>query len=497
MTALPIATGLWRLRRLKRGARPCASAGPFAFALPQPVGIMASRVSVALHDDLVIPVTFGLLRPVVAMPVDAQGWDPRDVRQALRHELEHVRRKDWAVHLMARVVCSLHWFNPLAWMALRQLRIETERACDDAVLREAESTAYAQQLVTLARRVVTRTPGAVLTMADRSTLTIRVAAVLDASLARGPVGSTSGATILAVAALVTIVLSPLRPTLSAQAAGRTGDPQSPASGPPAASPASERALAFDATSVRPNTSGAAEVRWVFQGGRFTAVNVSVKSLIKSAYGSAPTRPLPDRQISGGPSWLDAERFDVDAVAPESLRRPSANTMTPESLVMLRTLLLDRFGLRVHFEKREQPVYALVRATDDALGPRLRRSTLQCGEPAGTPGAAECGGQVFPGSVTARGVPMAQVASGLERLIPNVDRAVIDRTGLDGRFDFEVTWTPDQLTGPQAVGASGAAADPNGPSLFTALKEQLGLRLEPTRAAVDVLVIDSVQRPTAN
>src|SRR4029077_512611 len=112
------------------------------------------RVEVLSHEEIVAPITCGLLRPAIVLPSDAKDWSDADFRHAIVHELEHVRRVDWLVHLVARFVCAVYWFHPLVWIAWRGLCLESERACDDAVLRGAEQTAYAEQLVGLARRML-------------------------------------------------------------------------------------------------------------------------------------------------------------------------------------------------------------------------------------------------------------------------------------------------------------------------------------------------------
>ena len=261
--------------------------------------------------------------------------------------------------------------------------------------------------------------------------------------------------------------------------------------------------AFEVASVKSNRGGATSVEWRWQNGRLTAVNVTLKMLIATAYGS-PQQPLPDRQIIGGPRWVDSDRYDVLAVEPPA--EPGGGS-TPEGLGRLRTFLEQRFQLKAHFESRDQPIYALVRANGNGtFGQRLRPRTVDCAAvAAGVATGERCGGQIFPGNVSARGITMTQFVSGLARLMPNVDRNVVDRTGLTGTFDLDLSWTPD----PSLVGAGatvmpmpGAPAgvqvppvDPNGPSLFTALQEQLGLRLESTSGPVRVLIIDAVARPS--
>ncbi len=176
-------------------------------------------------------------------------------------------------------------------------------------------------------------------------------------------------------------------------------------------------------------------------------------------------------------------------------------MTASTLGMLRGLLEERFQLRTHFESREQPIYALVLSDENGeLGPQLRRRTVECAAiAAGTATGEPCGGQIVPGRVFSRGVSIPQLVSGLARLMPNVGRLVVDRTGLTGTYDLDLTWTPDQLPSADrnTMPMPTAPIDPNGPSLFTALQEQLGLKLESARGPVPVLMIDSVDLPTAD
>jgi uncharacterized protein (TIGR03435 family) len=253
---------------------------------------------------------------------------------------------------------------------------------------------------------------------------------------------------------------------------------------------------FEVASIKPNQSGTSTIRWTFEGGRFTAVNVTLKALVSSAY-APPQQPLADFQIAGGPRWLDSARFDVTAVAPPDAGRGSG-IPSAAALGMLRTLLEERFQLRTHFEARERAMYALVLNEEGRLGPRLRQRTADCAAVAsGAVKGDPCGGRIFPGNVSARGASMGQFVSGLARLMPDVGRLVVDRTGLTGTYDVDLTWTPDALptVDPSAGPMPIPPVDPNGPSLVTALREQLGLKLESVRGSVQVLVIDSASEPT--
>jgi uncharacterized protein (TIGR03435 family) len=277
---------------------------------------------------------------------------------------------------------------------------------------------------------------------------------------------------------------------SAQA-GTSGRQQSPA--PRVATPS------FEVASVKPNRSADPGIRIDLPGGnRFVATNVPLRELIRFAYDVQSVR------LIGGPDWARSERFDIVATSAQDLPAWTPAGPPMPVLLMLRTLLADRFGLVVHQETRELPVYALTVARDDRkFGPELRASTLDCTAPRTgpppplAPTAVEqptCGMRIAPGQMVMGGAPMEQLAGVLSQF---VQRTVIDRTGLGGTFDLHLSWTPEQfLKGPPPPGAPPLPpVDPNGPSLFAALPEQLGLKLEPQQAPLEVLVIDRVEQPT--
>ena len=207
----------------------------------------------------------------------------------------------------------------------------------------------------------------------------------------------------------------------------------------------------------------------------------LRALIAMAYRSEGLQRFD--QIIGGPSWIGVDRFDIVAKASDQPEPQGAPTRVPERL---RTLLRDRFRLRVHTDTRNMPAFALVVARRDRrLGTQLRASTIDC-PPAGTPATdAEpdhwCGIRAAGSVITGRGASAALLAGYLSGV---VDRHVTDRTGLTGRYDFRLEYSP-------------AFLEPGGtgPSLFTALTEQLGLTLQAETVRLPVLVIDSVEKPT--
>lgn len=253
------------------------------------------------------------------------------------------------------------------------------------------------------------------------------------------------------------------------------------------------APAFEVVSVKRNVSGEQASSSIVQpGGRYNATNMTLRMLVKTAYG------VHDDQVAGGPDWLDSDRYDIAAKA--ATDRPTS-VFRDEARVMLRSALTDRFGLELHRERREIPVYVLVvAARDGSVGPNLRRSNPdECGKPARPfPRAADtqasttdrpCGsGLSRAGYVAARAMDVSFLTG---RLGAWTDRLLVDRTGLSGTFDWDLQWTPDALTTDAANAATTALP------LVTALREQLGLRLEPRREPVEILVIDRASRPGAD
>lgn len=231
ITLAPVWASLWHVRSLRRRGRYWAAGSARLDQLAGGSGRW--RPQVLLHDSIGGPITAGLVRPLILLPADAGTWSERHLTNALLHELEHVRRRDWAVHLVARATCALYWFHPLAWVAWRALRLEAERACDDAVLERTDAPAYAEQLLDLARRLADRPDLPGLQMASGSNLASRIKAMLDGTIRRGRTGKLVIAGVAIVALAVVVALAPLRPTgplltPSAQTAAGMSTASSPA-----------------------------------------------------------------------------------------------------------------------------------------------------------------------------------------------------------------------------------------------------------------------------
>jgi uncharacterized protein (TIGR03435 family) len=210
---------------------------------------------------------------------------------------------------------------------------------------------------------------------------------------------------------------------------------------------------FEVAAIKPHNPSDAGGGFSFQHGRLIISNTWLRILVMSAYG------VKDFQVSGGPNWIDSEKFDVLAQAPYNSDPRDLNPM-------LQALLADRFKLAVHHETRETTVYALVLAKN---GPKLQRSAPD----------AQYSMRMGPAGMSATKMSIhnfADTLSGYAR------RRVIDKTGLQGDFDFKFDWSP---------------TDPNSPSIFTALQEQLGLKLEAKKGPVEFLIIDHAEKPSEN
>jgi uncharacterized protein (TIGR03435 family) len=209
------------------------------------------------------------------------------------------------------------------------------------------------------------------------------------------------------------------------------------------------------------------------GGRFRAVNVPGTILVQLAYGT-PTRTLLGYQVDGVPGWLASARYDITGKIRTDLATTDLDELAGKGPLFLRSLLEERFRLKIHHETRQLPRYRLLRVRNDGnVGPRLRRFTCA------TAPKDMCKFEYLADRMIFDGVTMARL---VDELAGKVDRVVADDTKLTGTFYMDLEWSPD-----------GSASDK--PSIFTALQEELGLKLEPERGAVDVVVIDHIERPT--
>ena len=252
--------------------------------------------------------------------------------------------------------------------------------------------------------------------------------------------------------------------------------------------AQQPAPAFDVASVRPGSMGVPVGDSVFSdGGRFTAQNETVVELIRVAWN------IDTYRIVGGPDWIRGERFTIEA-------RPASAVAISESRLMLQTLLADRFKLRTTTAVREMPVYRLVpNRRDGRLGPQFRPAVPDiCNDGQAARAKFLTCGMIGsnPGRMSGRSTPLSTLAAQLSTL---TRRVVVDATGLVGLYDLDMEWalTEAEVAEQLALGRTKARIDPDKPSLSGALEAQLGLRLESATGPVDVLVVQSIVRPTEN
>ena len=483
-----------RLAAIARGAAPVET-GREVDALrriERAVGVW-SPIRLAQTDSALEPGVFGVRRPILVWPrAINEHLDERQLATILAHEVAHVRRRDNLAAMLQMAVTAIFWFHPLVWWLGARLVDERERACDEAVVRLGhEPRVYAETILT-ACRLFLESPLACVSGVTGSDLSKRIERIMHnvtcealTPLKKALVSAVPAAAVFAPFVVGVLNAPPVRAQQIVPAPGKNPE--------------------FEVASVKPNTSGmAGKVSIQTQpGGRFTAENVTGRQLIRFAY------QLQDSQLSGGPKWLDDDRFDIVAKAEgDDLGEPFLSAQsgpTSRAQLMLRSLLADRFKLVVHTEAREQATYALVAARrDSTLGPQLRRSTLDCSmaadarRPAPSAGPAACGIRMYPGHISAGGAGLGQLANGLANL---VGRLVFDRTGLTGSFDFTLTFAPEQMPSggydKKAAALGLPPVDPNGPSIFTALQEQLGLKLDAQKDPVDTLFIDRVEHPVEN
>lgn len=453
--------------------------------LRTPIHIVSSNAALE-------PGVFGIWRSILFWPSGiSDRLSDAQLDAILAHESAHIHRRDNLTAAIHMLVEALFWFHPLVWWIGVRMVEERENACDQAVLGlQSQPHAYAEGILKVCEYCleapllcVSGVSGADLKKRIQAIMAHRVA--LDLGWPRKLLLAIAG--IAAVALPIGIGLVNAPPGLS-----QTQSNISTAAPLPQFEVASIKPAASDQRGIfiRPGANGGLNVN-----------NVPLKELIVIAWSIQPF------QLSGGPPWIESARYDISA-------KPEHKSERDQVLLMLQSLLADRFQLKIHHETKELPVYALVLANKDGkLGPQLTESKeSSCPEfdPAkpppppdpGKPPTLRCGGMMMgPDRVTAMAVEVAQLVAVLARTL---GRTIVDKTGLTGKYDLQAQWTPDQAQLLQAFPGGGPPPgmpapqfDPNGPSIFTALQEQLGLKLESQKGPVDVIVIDHVERPSEN
>jgi bla regulator protein BlaR1 len=524
----------WRVRTALRTASPLHLNLPFR-AMSSPARLE--------------PGVFGVFRPVLLLPEGiTQRLTPAQFDAILAHELCHVRRRDNLTAAIHMAVEAIFWFHPPVWWIGKRMVDERERACDEAVLlANANPQDYAEGILNVCKLYV-ESPLACVSGVTGSNLKKRIRAIMTERVARDLnftkklALSAVGIAALAGPIIVGVINAPpLRAQSPAQSAPTTAAP-APVKQPPApqivaqqsappqvvAQPVAQQAAApkFEVASIRPcvpapRGPGGRGGTGSPSPGRLSARCETLADLIRQAYatyadGLARNPYSLYVSIEGGPGWTKSDRYDINAEADVNATREMMNGP------MLQALLEDRFKLKVHRETREVPVYALTVAKG---GLRLQRreegSCAPLPDPTNfRPGqkldlSKTCGTVWFakkreaPGSWTAdmHGMSLDEFAKTLGRA---TDRPIVDKTGIAGLFDFHLEFSPDQTTPAFLPGGAllgnipdpsrspaAFADDPEGPSILTAMQEQLGLKLEPAKGPGEFLVIDTVEKPSDN
>jgi len=486
------ALGLWsrRWRRFSAAVRDAVpvSEGREVDALRRLEQIAGLRTPIRLlfSQDSVEPGIFGIVRPALIWPVGiSQHLTDAHLEAIIAHEVWHVSRRDNLAAAVQMVVEAIFWFHPLVWWLGARLIEERERACDEEVLRLGNPPqVYAESILKTCEFCV-GSPLVCISGVTGADLKSRIVRIMSGP---GTRKLDLGKKLLLVVAGTMAVAGPFM-------FGLMQEPQGQAASPVAG--AASKVPAFEVASIKPNKSGTGMTMLRTTPVGFSASNVSLKALIQQAYG------VEENQILGAPGWLGSERYDMEAKVGSSDTDALHDLSPDQRRLMLQPLLADRFQLKVHTELRDLPVLALVVAKG---GPKLHEAKPGDTYPNGLKGFDGEGGPgmmlMRPGQLTAQGADLSAVA---RQLSLQLGRTVEDRTGLTGKYDFTLQWTPDRdpspMPGAPQPGQQGPGAtlstDSSEASIFTAVQEQLGLKLESRKAPVEVLVIDHVEAPSEN
>lgn len=452
-----------RVRAMLRGAK--------AIDISAAEGI---AIDVRSSATLLEPGVVGLFRSVLLLPEGIVSRLTRAQLEAvLAHEFAHIRRRDNLTAALHMLVEAIFWFHPAVWWIGARLVEEREHACDEAVLsRGNEPRDYAEAILSVCKLYV-ESPLVCVAGVTGAELKKRIHAILGGRIARelGMVRKVA----LAAAAVVALALPVLMGIVAAPALRAQSD----------AAP-----MKFEVASVKRDPRDAdyigEHIHMGVTGNHYIATGLSAKYLIQFAYG------MEAAGVSGGPSWITADKYDIDAkiddaVLAEWKTLDWAHRYKQEEQIksMLRSLLEDRFQLKLQHETKEMPVYALVVAKS---GPKFgppKDPSVQGGTESHDKGD---------------GIIFTLTNSGLDNFVKFLSRQrefgghmVVDQTGLTGHYDFTMTWTPQS----RAALDQGLPADSTGTSIWTAVQEQLGLKLESRKAPVDTLVIEGIEKPSEN
>jgi uncharacterized protein (TIGR03435 family) len=454
-------------------------------------GIEIRDIEIRTMPTVLEPGVVGLRRPVILLPAGIDSYLTADQFAAVvAHEVCHVRRRDNLTAAIHMAIETVFWFHPIVWWIGARLVSTREQACDERVVAEtAEPIAYAEGIASVCRRYVEMPHIAVAGVGGAD-----VKARIDAILTRrmGLRLTTPKRFVLTAVAALSLLVPILTGAIEAAAfaAGQLRDPL--------IGPAIDPESRFEVASIK-LSDPSAQLRLGMTPGRLDLVGVPLRVLVALVF------PLGQGRVFGWPDGMDAERYTISAKMPDGASIAARQ-------VAIRNLLKDRFKLVRHQETRELPIYNLVLARSDGrLGPALKESSAECqaaakeyveaarrGAPAQAPPAAVARCVLSEPGIGTLGLKGQAIGSVVTLLPQFVDRQVIDRTGLTGLYDLTLKWTPEPASGTTVLGlppSSPPPADPDAPNIFTAVQEQLGLKLENGRGPVEVVVIDRLEKPT--
>jgi bla regulator protein blaR1 len=436
---------------------------------------MAKQIEVRLSQTSLEPGIFGIVRPVLVWPRGiSERLSDAHIESIIAHELCHVYRRDNLTAAVHMLVEAIFWFHPMVWWMGVRLLQERERACDEQVLEMgSDRQLYAESILKICEFCV-GFPLDFVSGVTGADLKKRIVNIMSKDTAHNLNFSKklliSVAGFLAVAVPIAFGLLSVTQSRAASQNKITG-----------VIPPIYETVLIKPISIRRSESANLIAKMGFTGDKFKATNVSLQSLIKTAYG------VEDNQISGAPKWFNSETFDIEAKWDKSivdaLRELSQDQLALERGHMLRELLSDRFKLTLHREFQHLPTYNLVIAQN---GPKLHEAKPDDTYPNGfkdADGRARAGiMHIEKGQLTAQGVPLALLVRQLSRqLSQEFGGSIIqDETGLAGNYDFILHWKPEE----------------GQPALFGALQEQLGLKLESENGPAEILIIDHVEKPVA-
>jgi bla regulator protein BlaR1 len=448
-------SAMFLLRTLGQIRKIRCAATPLDLDLPIPVMSSSAQLE---------PGVFGIWKPTVLLPSGmTDRLEPAQLEALLAHEMCHVRRKDNLTAAIHMIVETIYWFHPLLWWTRVQLVAERERACDEEVLElGCEPQMYAQAILKVCTLCI-ESPLVCVSGVTGGGLRRRIEAIIANRAGERLNGVKklllAGVGAAALAGPIAIGVSYL-PAVQAQA------------------PQSQNAAArtFEAASIKLSRADRLGGGLNLSPNRIRIVNSPLKFCVQAAWN------LRDFQVSGATGWIGTERYDIDAVSASPFAKGEFRTM-------LQVLLVERFGLVVHHEARDTEGFALVIGR---TGPKLPTSS---NDPDIMFSHTASGDM----TLKARSATLKQLA---EALSTTLGVPVVDQTGIDGQFDLSLQWTPDPETRPRILksGAPAPAPPPDaiaGPSLFAAVQEKLGLKLEARKVPAEVLIIDHANRPSEN